>query len=196
MTDYRVGNLAEKYETSNRGPGYVSNGSSWGDPGGDSYGSYQLESKLGTLQEYLKVGDKYTNALGSFTINSDNFKAMWRRLGADDSEGFQQSQFDFLCKKRGGYNDAIQYAKVLGWAADNFALQSAIFSTCNQSGRWKTQIFDMAGIEKGDSVTVQINKLYDARAAYFRRIKIPEKVRSSILKQRTVEERKDCLKLL
>lgn len=196
MTNYHVGDLAEKYETGNRGPGYISNGSKWGDPGGDSYGSYQLETKLGTMQEYLKGGDKFVNTLKGLKVNSPGFKALWKQLAEDDPEGFQQSQFDFLCNKHNGYNDAIDYARELGWMIDNFALQSAIFSTSNQSGKWKIGIFDKSGIRPQDDINTQINKLYDARANYFKHIVLSDMIRNNIIRERTVNERKDCLKLI
>ncbi len=103
VNNYKVGDLAEKYETGNKGPGFISNGSKWGDPGGDSYGSYQLETKKGTMQAYLRGSDKFIDALKQFTINSLAFKQMWANLAKEDPEGFQQSQFDFLANKSNGY---------------------------------------------------------------------------------------------
>lgn len=195
MTNYSVGNLAEKYETSNRGPGYISNGSQWGDPGGDSYGSYQLETKLGTMQAYLHGDDKFINSLKQFTINSEAFKAKWKALAEEDPQGFEQSQFDYLAKKPGGYNDAIAYAQKLGWSTDSFAMQSAIFSTVNQSGGWKNGIFNKVDISQLEPVQTQINKLYDARAKYFKNLNIDATVKKNIIKDRTVDERQDALTL-
>ncbi|HEY0366030.1 MAG TPA: LysM domain-containing protein, partial [Pyrinomonadaceae bacterium] len=40
-----LGTLSAKYETGGRGPGTVSTGA--GDPGGVSYGSYQMATKMG-----------------------------------------------------------------------------------------------------------------------------------------------------
>lgn len=197
MPDKKIGELAAKYETSNKGPGYISNGSAWGDPGGDSYGSYQLETKKGTMQEYLRGNDKYINALKPLKINSLEFKNKWRELAKQDPEGFEQSQFDYLANKPNGYNTAIKYAQQLGWAVGNFALQSAIYSIVNQSGNWKSGIFNKAGINESDSPATQVNKLYDARANYFRGLSsLSPMIKKNIIKQRTVLERKDCLKLL
>ncbi len=193
---YHIADLAEKYETSNKGVGYISNGSKWGDPGGDSYGSYQIETKLGTMDAYLKCNDSYTNTLKAFPINSKIFKAKWVELANSDPKGFQQSQFDFLCEKPGGYNDAIAYATRSGWEYDNCALQSAIFSISNQSGRWKLGIFAKAGIVPIDNISEQINKLYDARAKYFRGLTLSAEIKASILQQRCVNERQDCLRLI
>jgi hypothetical protein len=204
---YHIADLAEKYETSNRGPGYISNGSKWGDPGGDSYGSYQIETAKGTMADYLKqTNDQFTQALKPYAINSAQFKQTWIDLATNFPTDFQQSQFDFLCKKKGGYNDAISYAQRLGWLVSSFALQSAVFSTSNQSGGWR-KILDSANITTNDSINIQINKLYDARARYFLNLNLSIAIKTSIMQQRCGKnldmfdyvgsnERKDCLKLI
>lgn len=195
--DYKIGQLTEKYETSNKGPGYISNGSKWGDPGGDSYGSYQLETKKGTMQEYLKGNDLFINALKPLKINSDAFKAKWQALAKADPKGFKESQFNYLAHKPNGYVDGYNYAKKLGWDVDNLAMQSAIYSTVNQSGGWKKGIFDKAGIVATDDLKTQINKLYDSRARYFRGLSsLSPSIKNSIIKQRTIAERYDCLQLI
>ncbi|MEO7404886.1 MAG: hypothetical protein ABIU95_14560, partial [Burkholderiales bacterium] len=45
-----LGKLSAKYESGGRASGTVSSGK--GDPGGVSYGSYQLSSKVGTAQKF------------------------------------------------------------------------------------------------------------------------------------------------
>jgi len=197
FVDKKVGQLTRKYETSNGGPGYISNGEAWGDPGGTSYGSYQLESKLGTLQAYLQTDDKYTRALKTLKINSQEFKNKWRELASNDPDGFETSQFNYLANKPNGYVDAYNWAKARGWAIYDLGLQSAIYSTVNQSGRWRDGIFSKAGIVEDDSIETQVNKLYDARARYFKSLKsLTPEIKNNIIKQRTVLERKDALKLI
>ncbi len=195
--DRSIAKLSEKYEVGNKGVGFISQGEKWGDPGGTSYGSYQLETKKGTMQEYLSGNDKYINELKKHKVNSQDFKNAWRRLAKEDSAGFEQSQFNFLASKPNGAYEAIRYAAGLGWSVDNFALQSAIFATVNQSGGWKRGIFDKVGIKLGDTAEVQLNKLYDARAAYFKRLTtLTPEIKRNIIQQRTVNERRDALKLL
>src|SRR5215207_4341280 len=46
-----LGSLSAKYETGARGCGTVSTGS--GDPGGVSYGSYQMATKMGTVTRFV-----------------------------------------------------------------------------------------------------------------------------------------------
>ncbi len=194
--NYKIGDLAAKYETPNKDPGYISNGEAWKDPGGTSYGSYQLESKLGTLQAYLKTKDKFTTALQGLKINSEAFKAKWRQLAKEDPQGFQQSQFNYLHNKPNGSRDALNFATSLGWDVACFALQSAIFSTANQSGGWK-KILTNAHKKPHYTVREQINALYDARAEYFQSLtSLTPQIKRSIIKARTVDERRDCLKLL
>lgn len=200
---YKVGDLTKKYETGNRGSGYISNGNAWQDPGGTSYGSYQLETNKGTMYEYLKtVDDVFTKQLRKLTVNSEVFKATWKELAKADPEGFEQSQFNYLANKPNGYFDGLKYANKLGWSINNLAMQSAIYSTVNQSGGWKAGIFSKAGIDVRDDLEVQINKLYDARARYFRSLptggkgQMTKETQRNIIKNRTVDERKDCLKLI
>jgi hypothetical protein len=189
--------LAKKYETSNKGVGYISKGSKWNDPGGDSYGSFQLETKNKTLQEYIhSVDDEFTSSLKKYEVNSDEFKNTWKQLAKNKPIAFEQSQFNYIATKHNGFNDALQYASVLGWNTNSLAMKAAIFSTINQSGGWKQGIFNKACIHKTDNVYTQIHKLYNARAQYFKSLHISKKIIKSSVKSRTIEERRDALKLV
>ncbi len=183
-SSYKIGDLAEKYETGLKGVGFISNGSKWGDPGGDSYGTYQLETKKGTMQAYLKGSDRFIVELKQWPVNTRGFRETWVRLANEAPAEFQQSQFYFLANKPNGHYDAMRYAEKLGWATDSFALQSAIFSTSNQSGGWK-KIFNSVGISQFDDVAQQINKLYDARAQYFRGLNsLTPAIKKNIIRER------------
>ena len=193
MYRFEIGELAEKYEVSGRGPGYISAGDSW-DPGGDSYGSYQLATKVGTLQGYLRTSLPYVAELkASGKIKSKTFNAKWKDIAKQDPDGFKQSQFDYVATI--SYIPCRNYANKLG-IIDSFAMNSALFSTSNQSGGWR-KILDRAGINQLDDEETQINKLYDARAKYFKTDcpKLSKKVRDAVIEQRTVQERADCLEI-
>ncbi len=190
--NYEIGELAEKYEVGGRGPGYISNGDSW-DPGGDSYGSYQLATKVGTLQGYLKTSLPYVSDLNKYTIKSVAFNAKWKAIATQDPIGFKQSQFDYVATI--SYIPCRHFADTIG-ILDSFAVNSCLFSTSNQSGGWK-KILVAANIVTGDSEKVQINKLYDARKQYFQSLSsLSPKVKAAVIKQRTVLERADCLNLI
>ena len=52
MSHWHLGQTSSKYEAGNRGISTISTGR--GDHGGVSYGAYQLSSKMGTLQKFLR----------------------------------------------------------------------------------------------------------------------------------------------
>jgi hypothetical protein len=148
------------------------------------------------MSAYLKTKDVFTDALRPLKMNSKEFKAKWKELALKNPREFQESQFNYLASKPNGHYDALRYAERLGWRTDNFALKSAIFSTSNQSGGWK-KIFNDANIYGYDNITTQINKLYDARARYFSNLSsLTATIKKNIIRERTVNERRDCLELL
>jgi hypothetical protein len=187
-----IGDLAEKYETGGRGPGFISNGDQW-DPGGDSYGSYQLASKVGTLQGYMKTSLPFVAQLRPYRIKSPSFNKMWKAIAAQFPEEFKRSQFEYVLTL--SYDPCRKYADSIG-ITSGMAVDSALFSLSNQSGGWK-KILDGANIFQLDAEETQVNKLYDARARYFRSLSsLSPKVKAAVIEQRTVLERADCLKLL
>lgn len=190
MNDIRIGEVAEKYETSGRGPGYISNGDRW-DPGGDSYGSYQLASAVGTLDGYLKSNLPYTKELRQYTPKTIAFNQLWKKIALNDPEGFKQSQFDFVCTI--SYIPARVYADKLDWP-NTLAINSALFSISNQHGGWK-HIFDNVG--HYDNETDLLNTLYKRRAGYILSLnKLSTSIKNNIIKERCENELQDVLKLV
>lgn len=196
-----IGDLAASYEVSEmKGQplqsqvGFISKGMGGKDPGGISYGRYQLETNKGTMQEFLKSpeGQKFSNLQG-VKINSPEFRSEWQKTAAADPQAFDQAQFNYLKTK--AYDKAIPIASQKGFDVEHPAVQQALFSTANQSGGWKN-ILNKAGVKPGDSVEMQINKLYDARANYFKNLDLSPDVKSSIIKNRTIDERRDALALI
>ena len=129
-----LGVLSAKYETGGRGPGTVSTGA--GDPGGVSYGSYQMASKMGVVQRFVaQVGFQWASDFQNLTAGTAPFTAAWKRIAADQTDAFQKAQHEFI--KRSHYDPLA--AKVL---ADNkvdvntrsFAVQNAVWSTAVQHG--------------------------------------------------------------
>ena len=182
---YDIGNLAEKYEVGNKGPGYISDGNKW-DPGGDSYGSYQLATKTGTLTGYLKTNSPYVAELNL----SKAFNTTWKNIAIRDPKGFKQSQFDYV--KTISYDPCRKYADKIGMI-DTFAVNSALFSISNQHGGWK-KVLNAAGVNKNEKE--QIVSLYEARKNYVMGLKsLSAKLKKNIVEQRCVQEKADCLKL-
>ena len=129
-----LGCLSAKYETGGRGPGVVSTGV--GDPGGVSYGSYQMASKMGVPQEFVgQPGFPWANDFQNLTAGTADFTACWKRIAAAQTDDFQKAQHAFI--KRSHYD--LLAAKIL--ADDNldvntrsFALQNVVWSTAVQHG--------------------------------------------------------------
>jgi len=80
--------LVSKYETGGAKYGLVSSGK--GDHGGISYGKYQLASKKGAVQRFLKMSG-YAKQFAGMTVNSKQFKQKWRQLAKTDSN-FNKAQ--------------------------------------------------------------------------------------------------------
>lgn len=190
--NYKIGDLAEKYEVGNRGPGYISNGDKW-DPGGDSYGSYQLATKVGTLQGYLATSLPYVDRLKKHKIKSTSFDFVWKDIAAKDPEGFKQSQFDYVAGI--SYIPCRKYADSIG-IANSFAINSALFSISNQHGKWK-RVLNNAKISQTDNEATQVEKLYDSRKEYVKGLTtLSSTVKKNVIKQRCELEKADCLSLI
>lgn len=129
-----LGALSAKYETGGRGPGTVSGGR--GDPGGVSYGSYQLASSLRRPEEFLaQEGARWAPEFGRAVSGAPDFSRVWKAIARREPESFQAAQHDFI--KRTHYD--VQVAHVLAKAGDDIdrrsdAVRNAVWSTAVQHG--------------------------------------------------------------
>ncbi len=94
---YGVGAISAFFESGGN-PAIVSSGQ--GDYGGASYGTFQLSSKTGGVQAFLKHFSgtpQVQKLLAAGPINSEEFKAVWRQLGNTDPTFAQmQAQYNKL----------------------------------------------------------------------------------------------------
>jgi murein DD-endopeptidase MepM/ murein hydrolase activator NlpD len=138
-----LGSLSAKYETGGRGPGVVSTGA--GDPGGVSYGSYQMATKMGVPQKFVKQpGFPWLADFQSLTAGTADFTACWKRIAANEADAFQKCQHEYI--KKTHYD--LLAAKIL--SDDDLdvntrsrALQNVVWSTAVQHGG-ATSIVDKA----------------------------------------------------
>lgn len=129
-----LGKLSAKYETGGRGPGTVSSGA--GDPGGVSYGSYQMASKMGVPTRFVtQAGFRWVQDFRNLTAGTSQFTAVWKRIAADERDAFQAAQHAYI--KKTHYD--LLVAKIL--ADDKLdvntrsgALQNVVWSTAVQHG--------------------------------------------------------------
>ncbi len=92
-----LGALSELYE-SNGNPGAVSSGI--GDPGGVSYGCYQLATNAGTPARFVRfLESRYPGfhaALAGCTPGEADFGEAWKRLAAGEPDEFKAAQHAFI----------------------------------------------------------------------------------------------------
>ena len=129
-----LGELSAKYETGGRGPGTVSTGA--GDPGGVSYGSYQMASKMGVPTRFVtQSGFPWLADFQNLKAGTAPFTACWKRIAAAETDAFQRAQHAFI--KKSHYD--LLAAKVLNDDGLDVntrcrALQDVIWSTAVQHG--------------------------------------------------------------
>lgn len=111
LEQWFLGKTSKRYESGNSGPGTISSGR--GDHGGVSYGTYQLATNTGTLQEYLRYSNNYNHAFDGLVPKTAAFNQRWKDLANNDT-GFHNSQHNFIAAshyepqltalERAGYN--------------------------------------------------------------------------------------------
>jgi hypothetical protein len=128
--DWVLGKTSKWFESGKSGASTVSTGK--GDKGGPSYGTYQLSSKEGTLQNFLK-STKYGATFGGLVPGSKEFNQRWKQVAEMDPD-FGKAQHDFI--KATHYDPQVQ--KLMNAGIDvskrGSAVHDAIWSTSVQFG--------------------------------------------------------------
>ena len=184
-----IGYISQKYESGNSGPGTISTGV--GDPGGVSYGLYQLSSNAGTLSEFIKEMD-YSDAFAGMTIASPEFNAEWKSLAQYPQFGDDQQKFILEHK----------YAPVRAVATrhglpDTPAIDEMLFSMAVQHGG-AARIVAQITVTPGMSEAKIITKGYQQRVLYVKKLFPPNSGKAAIgeaLYNRYNKELKDVLAL-
>ena len=154
--DWHLGQTSTKYETGNRGAGTISTGR--GDRGGISYGSYQLSTKMGTLQEYLDQSP-YKDQFKGLSPATPGFDAKWRELARTDP-GFSGDQHDFIKKTHFDVQNDQLKARGIDLSDRGPAIQDALWSTSVQFRNLTPAIFTK-GLEEKFGKNYELSKLSD-----------------------------------
>ncbi len=132
-----LGKLSEKFEVGRRGVGAVSGGQ--GDPGGVSYGCYQMTSRPngGTVARFLRdeAGRPFADRFAALEPGTAAFSAAWRALAEEQPEAFRAAQHAFI--RRTHFDPmcaALKRAAGLDPLIRSPALQDCIWSTAVQHG--------------------------------------------------------------
>ena len=129
-----LGALSAKYETGGRGPGTVSTGA--GDPGGVSYGSYQMATKMGTVGRFIaQAGFPWAKDFRGLAPGTAQFTAVWKRIATNQTDDFQHAQhsfikathYDLLCAK-------VRSENKVDINTRSRAVQDVVWSTAVQHG--------------------------------------------------------------
>jgi hypothetical protein len=187
---HRLGGLSAHYESGGRGAGAISSGS--GDPGGVSYGTYQLSSKTGSVAAFAaSEGARWSRDFAGALPGGPEFSAAWKAIAARQPKEFAGAQHAFI--ERTHYRPTI--AEVLrrtGLDLDcrHPAVRDAAWSVAVQHGR-AARILS-AAVCGADSVTqreapaydrVLLQSVYAERSRYVSRLA----ARSNTAVRRTLE---------
>jgi hypothetical protein len=123
-----VGKLSEKYESGGRGPATVSTGK--GDPGGVSYGTYQLASKVGRADQFVKK--YYPKEFEGLQGGTPEFSERWKKLAQSDPDALHGKEHEFI--KATHYDP--QAAKILKETKLDVGTRSRVF----QDVVWSTSV--------------------------------------------------------
>jgi len=176
---YSIGSLSAKWESGNRGPGTIS--SSYADPGGLSYGTYQISTNHGYLQDFLaNEGAEYCEIFTRAKPGTEAFNQQWKFVASKDSEHFHNRQHRFI--KRTHYDPFTKRLKrqlKLDIQSYSIVLQDVIWSTAVQHGPYSNVIknalkgHQISYLSEGEIISliyVERSKIIHNKLLYFPRI--------------------------
>lgn len=101
---HRLGELSEHFESGGRGAGAVSSGA--GDPGGVSYGIWQLSSRSGTVAAFMaREGARWAADFAAAQPGTAAFGAAWQAVARREGPAFADAQREFIARSH--YRPAI-----------------------------------------------------------------------------------------
>jgi hypothetical protein len=208
MPDHRLGDLSMLYETGFR-PGQEASacavvstgliGQGRADPGGKSYGAYQLSSTVQGGQQvlaFLKADGKAwaPSFVGIDPTRAGRFEAAWKVIAKNQAAPFFAAQHDFIERT----HFAVVVAKVrlltrIDLSTRCAAVSDVIWSMAVQHGRAAQLVTATLRALKpgGSDDRALIEALYDRREIYARALGL-----TGLIKGRYIPERRDALAML
>lgn len=173
----RLGALSERFESGDRGPGAVSSGK--GDPGGVSYGIWQLSSRAGTAAAFVAgEGVRWRAEFAEAPPGSPTFSAAWKEIAEREPEAFAEAQHAFI--ERTHYRPAVAAVRQrtgLDLDGRHPAVRDASWSVAVQHGGAEGILADAvtgtdAARERGDPGydRALVEAIYAVRSAYVLRV--------------------------
>jgi hypothetical protein len=182
-----LGDTVKKYESGNTGAATISSGK--GDPGGVSYGTYQLSSNAGTLDRFLKYTG-YQKQFQGLQPGTAAFNQRWKELAQNDSQ-FANAQHAFISETH--YKPVVNVAQQSGLPMTP-RVAEAIWSMSVQHGKADMLVQRAAAMTQNPNDENEVLKnLYKVRRQYVMNLKnLPYETKKSILARYDSEE-KDVL---
>ncbi|MEH3120653.1 MAG: LysM peptidoglycan-binding domain-containing protein [Sphingomonas phyllosphaerae] len=203
----RLGNLSMKYETGyapgQEGAAAAKVSSGIGDPGGKSYGAYQLTSSASSGAQVKKF---LANEGAAWATRFDGldptkpgaFEQTWKAVAAEQPAAFFKAQHDYI--ERTHYSPVADRARAAGLdlSTQPQAVRDAVWSMSVQhAGASRIVATALDSLPQGGASGARdiIDAFYDARSAYVKDVAMPAQTRQSLL-DRYVAERRDALAML
>ena len=177
--NYTIGTLSAKWESGNKGPGTISN--SIADPGGLSYGTYQISTKHGYIKDFLQnEGALFCDYFDENTPGTEAFNKQWKSIAKEKNKDFHKSQHQYI--KRTHYDPFIErLEKNLALYVDEFSpvLKDVLWSISVQHGPYTKVVKNALSGEFAHTLTETelIKLIYKERSrreggnlAYFPRV--------------------------
>jgi len=138
----KLGNLSMFWESGHRGSGAIS--TSANDPGGPSYGLYQISLKKGYIQKFLnREGRYFRSVLGPHSIGSDEFNEVWNQISEMFPTEFHKAQHDYV--RRTHYDKYVVRVRrqlSLNIYMYSDVLKEVLWSTAVQHGPYNDVFFN------------------------------------------------------
>lgn len=164
-----LGDMTPIYETSRAGVGTISAGI--GDPGGVSYGAYQLTTKrFQTMNLFLnsQEGSMFKDVyFGDLSPGTSEFNEVYKSVSLEAPNAFGDAQRAYVT--RVNYQPLATSAQQLGFDLSDRGVQEAIFSISTQQGPYSKipqSAVTLSGGALPKSPSDQISLLYQARSQF------------------------------
>ncbi|MEJ5978554.1 hypothetical protein WG901_18020 [Novosphingobium sp. PS1R-30] len=205
---HRLGALSERFESGDRGAGAVSRGR--GDPGGVSYGIWQLSSRAGMAAAFVTgEGAAWRSDFAGAAPGTPAFSAAWQAIAAREPEAFVEAQHAFIARTH--YRPAVTAVRQrsgLDLDARHPAVRDAAWSVAVQHGGAAGIL--VAAVARADAARARdatdydralVEAIYAERTAYVLRVAARTggaqgRVLEAITRNRYPAERRAALEML
>lgn len=181
--NHKIGDHVAEFESGTRGVASISSGR--GDPGGKSYGKYQLASKTGTLRAWLR-GSRYKAHFSGVALASRAFDQIWLKLANEQPEEFEYDQWQFI--ERTHYRPVRALADIFGIASTPSINEFLWSSSVQHSRKGNRRILSRVDNTLNERRT--LSALFESRKRYVRGIRLPRSTKQSVLNRYEREEAK------